>query len=57
MDEILADSDSDLDDMEIDNEPASTRKSTKKTETWIEEDGDTIVDFTDPSARTKIIGN
>lgn len=57
VNEILADSDSEDDDqMEIDDEVKTKRNNTKKTETWIEEDGDDIVDFVDPSARTKIIG-
>lgn len=55
VNEILADSDSE-DDMEIDDELNTKSGNSKKSETWIEEDGDTIVDFTDPSARTKIIG-
>lgn len=49
MEEILADSDSDLEGMDID-EPRPKRK----VNTWIQEDVDNIVDFTDPSAVSKI---
>lgn len=54
VEEILADSDTDLDDVEQD-EPKAV-KNKKKTHTWIEEDPDSIVDFTDPSALSKITG-
>lgn len=50
----MADSDSEFDDMETDEQPNMNRNK-KKTDAWIEEDGEDIVDFTDPSARTKII--
>lgn len=51
VEEILADSDSDEigNEMEID-EP----KYKNKTKTWIEENEDTIVDFTDPNVSSKI---
>ncbi|KAJ8983810.1 hypothetical protein NQ317_008936 [Molorchus minor] len=51
MEEILADSDSELEDMETDV-PKSRNK--KQGSTWIEEDPDTIIDFTDPSVASKI---
>lgn len=54
VEEILADSDSEFDDMETDEPKPS--KGKKKTSAWIEEDPDTIVDFTDPSAISKITG-
>lgn len=53
MEEILADSDSDVDGMEIDEPKTKTKKQVS---TWIEEDPDTIVDFTDPSVTKKITG-
>ncbi|KAI4462006.1 putative nodulin-like protein [Holotrichia oblita] len=52
LDEILADSDSDL-DME-DDKPVRTKKGKKQPQAWIEEDLDNIVDFKDPSAASKI---
>lgn len=53
MEEILADSDSEVDEMEID-EPKT--KAKKLVSTWIEEDPDTIIDFTDPAVTKKITG-
>lgn len=50
MEDILADSDSDLDGIE-DERPQANKK---KINTWIREDGDNIVDFMDPSAVSKI---
>lgn len=55
VEEILADSDSEFEDAETDQ--PRTGKSKKKASTWIEEDPDSIVDFTDPSAVSKITGN
>lgn len=55
VNEILADSDSDLEDMEVDK-PAQHRKTKKQSQTWIEEDVDNIVDFKDPSISSKITG-
>lgn len=52
VEEILADSDSDLEDMETD-QPKTNKK---KPSTWIEEDPDNIVDFIDPSVSSKITG-
>lgn len=54
VEEILADSDSELEDMETDQ--TKHNKTKKKTNAWIEEDPDSIVDFTDPSAVSKITG-
>lgn len=54
VEEILADSDSDFDDMETDQQKPAKNK--RKVNTWIEEDPDSIVDFTDPSALSKITG-
>ncbi|XP_074031653.1 RRP12-like protein [Leptinotarsa decemlineata] len=51
VEEILADSDSDFEDMETDQPKV---KGKKKVDTWIEEDSDSIVDFTDPAVRSKI---
>ncbi|KAG5889831.1 hypothetical protein JTB14_023156 [Gonioctena quinquepunctata] len=51
VEDILADSDSDLDGMETDQPKI---RSKKQANTWIEEDPESIVDFTDPSARGKI---
>lgn len=51
---ILEDTDSELEEMEID-EPKNN-KNKKMVQTWIEEDGDDIVDFTDNTARSKITG-
>lgn len=56
LDEILADSDSDL-DMEDDNKSVRTKKGKKQSQAWIEEDLDNIVDFKDPSAASKITGS
>lgn len=53
VDEILADSDSELEDMETD-QPKANKGKQHKASTWIEEDPDSIVDFTDPSAISKI---
>lgn len=53
MEEILADSDSEFEDMDTDQ---SRVKGKKQTGTWIEEDVDDIVDFTDPSVTSKIRG-
>lgn len=54
VEEILADSDSEFEDMETDQ--PKHNKIKKKTNAWIEEDPDSIVDFTDPSAVSKITG-
>lgn len=54
VEEILADSDSEYEDMETDEQKPVKNK--KKANTWIEEDPDSIVDFTDPSAISKITG-
>lgn len=51
----MAESDSDLDDMEIDK-PVHSKKSKKQPQAWIEEDTENIVDFKDPSAASKITG-
>ncbi|KAJ8910882.1 hypothetical protein NQ315_000513 [Exocentrus adspersus] len=51
MEEILADSDSDMDYMEVDEPKTKTKK---KVDTWIEEDPESIVDFTDPTVTRKI---
>lgn len=51
VEEILADSDSDLDDIES---AQNTPKTKKQVNTWIEEDPESIVDFTDPSVTSKI---
>lgn len=56
VEEILADSDSDFEDMETDEQKPVKGKNKKKVHTWIEEDPDSIVDFTDPSALSKITG-
>lgn len=50
MEDILADSDSDLDGMDVDEPQVNKRKIN----TWIHEDADNIVDFTDPSTVSKI---
>ncbi|KAL1502843.1 hypothetical protein ABEB36_007927 [Hypothenemus hampei] len=50
VEEILADSDSDLDDSEINEKPPKRTQS----RAWIEEDAEDIVDFTDPSVASKI---
>lgn len=50
MEDILADSDSDLDGMEVD----APKPNKNKIDTWIQEDIDSIVDFTDASAISKI---
>ncbi|KAK9890843.1 hypothetical protein WA026_012189 [Henosepilachna vigintioctopunctata] len=50
VEEILADSDSDFEDMETD-EP---KVKTKKIETWIKEDPESIIDFNDPTVNRKI---
>ncbi|CAG9862008.1 unnamed protein product [Phyllotreta striolata] len=52
VEEILADSDSEFEDMETDQQPKV--KSKKEPKTWIEEDPESIVDFTDPSVIRKI---
>lgn len=52
--DILADSESDLDDIE-DKKPAHVKR--KQPQTWIEENADNIVDFKDPTAVSKITGN
>lgn len=55
IEEILADSDSDFDDDRNRSTSSNAMKYKKKgSSTWIEEDADTIVDFTDPKARSKI---
>lgn len=52
MQDILADSDSDLDDdMEVDKQPT---KKTKQRETYIQEDPDSIVDLADINSIGKI---
>lgn len=53
VEEILADSDSDPEDMETDQRKIVKRKQPN---TWIEEDPETIVDFTDPNVVSKITG-
>ncbi|XP_076254422.1 RRP12-like protein [Rhynchophorus ferrugineus] len=50
VEEILADSDSDLEEETDQNIP----KSKNKINTWIEEDSENIVDFTDPTVVSKI---
>lgn len=55
VEEILADSDSEFEDIETD-QPKVKAKAKKQIETWIEEDLDNIVDFTDPSVTSKIRG-
>lgn len=52
MQDILADSDSDLDDdMEVDSQPV---KKTKRSETYIQEDPENIVDLADINSIGKI---
>lgn len=51
MEEILADSDSELED---ETESNVQQKNKKQPNTWIEEDPESIVDFTDPSTVSKI---
>ncbi|CAG9830042.1 unnamed protein product [Diabrotica balteata] len=51
VEEILADSDSEFEDMETDEPKVKNKKQAK---TWIEEDPDNIVDFIDPSVISKI---
>nr|CAH7732826.1 unnamed protein product [Callosobruchus chinensis] len=51
VEEILADSDSEFDDMET-NEPKVRNK--KQPSTWIEETPESITDFTDPTVTSKI---
>ncbi|XP_050305349.1 RRP12-like protein [Anthonomus grandis grandis] len=51
VEEILADSDSDIDDLNLEHKEM---KPKKQVGTWIEEDPDNIVDFTDPSTVGKI---
>ncbi|CAH1156050.1 unnamed protein product [Phaedon cochleariae] len=51
VEEILADSDSEFEDMETDEPKVKGRKQSK---TWIEEDVDSIIDFTDPTVSSKI---
>lgn len=53
VDEILADSDSDLDEMVTDQPKV---KNKKQVNTWIEEDAESIIDFTDPNVVSKITG-
>ncbi|KRT79477.1 hypothetical protein AMK59_7165, partial [Oryctes borbonicus] len=53
VDEILADSDSDFDDIEEDK-PVHTKKTKKQSQAWIKEDADNIVDFKDPTVASKI---
>lgn len=50
MEDILADSDSDMGDMEVD----TPKPNKNRIDTWIQEDIDSIVDFTDASAVSKI---
>ncbi|CAH0554769.1 unnamed protein product [Brassicogethes aeneus] len=55
VDDILADSDSDFEDMEVEQSKPKQKPSKSKTvNTWIEEDPDSIVDFTDPTVSSKI---
>lgn len=52
LQDILADSDSDFDDdMEVDKQPT---KKTKQSETYIQEDPDSIVDLADINSIGKI---
>ncbi|EFA09698.2 RRP12-like protein [Tribolium castaneum] len=50
VEEILADSDSETEDMETDHKVVKR----KQPNTWIEEDPESIVDFTDPNVVSKI---
>ncbi|XP_057657541.1 RRP12-like protein [Diorhabda carinulata] len=51
VEDILADSDSEFEDMETDELKSKGKKQPK---TWIEEDPESIVDFTDPNVSSKI---
>jgi ribosomal RNA-processing protein 12 len=51
VEEILADSDSDFDEMETDQVKVVKKRQPS---TWIEEDPESIVDFTDPNVVSKI---
>lgn len=55
LDEILADSDSDFDDVDAKaTETSKPLKKRKQPNTWIEEDSESIIDFTDPNVVSKI---
>lgn len=51
IEEILADSESENEQMEVEEIPKGKKNQSKA---WIEEDGDEIIDFTDRTARSKI---
>lgn len=53
VEDILTDSDSEIEDMETDQAPRTKRKQIS---TWINEDESTIVDFTDPTTASRITG-
>lgn len=54
LEEILADSDQEFSDSDNESTKGPKRKSKKKA--WIQEDGDNIVDFIDPTAAKNISG-
>lgn len=55
LDEILADSDEEFEDVETEDNEKSRKKSARK-KTWITEGGDNIVDFVDPTTARSITG-
>lgn len=54
VEEILADSESELEDLEETNDAPKSKK--KQLRTWIQEDSGSIVDLTDPNTSSKITG-
>lgn len=54
MDEILADSDEEFDDVDMEN--GGKNSKLPKTKTWIQESEENIVDFADPTASKNIVG-
>lgn len=54
MEEILADSDEEFED--VDMEDGGKNSKRPKTKTWIQESEDNIVDFADPTVSKNIVG-
>lgn len=55
MEEILADSDEEFDDVDMNDGGKNSKRQKKKT--WIQESVDNIVDFADPTASKNIVGS
>jgi hypothetical protein len=57
LEDILKDSDSEMEYLEEEEERPKTKAKKVKTQAWIEDDPENIVDLADVSASRKITGN